>query len=101
MAEDKHDAEHALSNTSLSDTAEVIGSTGPVDEKKLLRKLDLRLLPGVSVLYLLSFLDRSNGKMLLLLLVFPSVSFFNGKEARTDRLQSQTHASKASPPTCT
>lgn len=31
-----------------------------VDEKKLIRKLDWRLLPGVSVLYLLSFLDRSN-----------------------------------------
>jgi hypothetical protein len=28
----------------------------------LLRKLDLRLLPAVSILYLLSFLDRSNGK---------------------------------------
>ncbi|KAK7517798.1 major facilitator superfamily domain-containing protein [Phyllosticta citriasiana] len=34
--------------------------TGAVDEKKLLGKLDLRLLPGVAVLYLLSFLDRSN-----------------------------------------
>lgn len=31
-----------------------------VSEKKLLRKLDWRILPGVSVLYLLSFLDRSN-----------------------------------------
>jgi hypothetical protein len=31
-------------------------------EKKLLRKLDSRLLPAVSILYLLSFLDRSNGK---------------------------------------
>lgn len=70
MAEDKHDAENALSNTSLSDTAEVIGSTGPVDEKRLLRKLDLRMLPGVSVLYLLSFLDRSNGE------AFPFVLFF-------------------------
>ena len=31
-----------------------------INEKKLLRKLDLHLLPGVCVLYLLSFLDRSN-----------------------------------------
>ncbi|KAH7123607.1 MFS transporter [Dendryphion nanum] len=31
-----------------------------VNEKSLLRKLDLRLLPAVSILYLLSFLDRSN-----------------------------------------
>jgi len=31
-----------------------------ISEKKLLRKLDLHLLPGVCILYLLSFLDRSN-----------------------------------------
>lgn len=35
--------------------------SGTVNEKSLLRKLDLRLLPAVSILYLLSFLDRSNG----------------------------------------
>lgn len=29
--------------------------------RSLLRKLDARLLPGVGILYLLSFLDRSNG----------------------------------------
>ena len=31
-----------------------------VNEKKLLRKLDLALLPPLTLLYLLSFLDRSN-----------------------------------------
>lgn len=31
-----------------------------IDEKKLLRKLDLRLIPLFTVLYLLSFLDRGN-----------------------------------------
>ncbi|KAK4038879.1 major facilitator superfamily domain-containing protein [Parachaetomium inaequale] len=31
-----------------------------VDEKALLRKIDWRLLPAVGILYLLSFLDRSN-----------------------------------------
>lgn len=37
---------------------------GPlVNERALLRKLDARLLPAVGLLYLLSFLDRSNGKM--------------------------------------
>ena len=35
----------------------------PEDEKKLLRKLDLNLLPAVILLYLLSFLDRSNGAL--------------------------------------
>ena len=37
---------------------------GKINEKALLRKLDWRLLPAVSVLYLLSFLDRSNGTLL-------------------------------------
>jgi len=31
-----------------------------INEKSLLRKLDIRLLPAVGILYLLSFLDRSN-----------------------------------------
>lgn len=31
-----------------------------INERALLRKLDWRLLPPVTVLYLLSFLDRSN-----------------------------------------
>lgn len=33
-----------------------------INEKALLRKLDIKLLPGLVVLYLLSFLDRSNGQ---------------------------------------
>ena len=33
---------------------------GTVNEKALLRKIDWRLLPAVGILYLLSFLDRSN-----------------------------------------
>ncbi|CAG5158666.1 uncharacterized protein ALTATR162_LOCUS5195 [Alternaria atra] len=56
MASEKHDAPLA-SNSSDSDV-EVV--SGTINEKKLLRTLDLRLLPAVSVLYLLSFLDRSN-----------------------------------------
>lgn len=40
-------------------------AAGEVNESRLLRKLDLRLLPAVSILYLLSFLDRSNGTLLL------------------------------------
>ena len=31
-----------------------------INEKALLRKLDYRLLPPLTILYLLSFLDRSN-----------------------------------------
>ncbi|THV07805.1 MFS general substrate transporter [Dendrothele bispora CBS 962.96] len=36
------------------------GSVVGIKEKKLLRKLDVHLLPGLVILYLLSFLDRSN-----------------------------------------
>ena len=43
-----------------SDHATVESGDG-IDEKKLLRKLDLHLLPGLTILFLLSFLDRSNG----------------------------------------
>ena len=32
-----------------------------INEKALLRKIDAQLLPAVGILYLLSFLDRSNG----------------------------------------
>lgn len=34
-----------------------------IGEGAFLRKLDIRLLPAVGVLYLLSFLDRSNGAL--------------------------------------
>ena len=40
---------------------EVDSDFADVNEKALLRKLDLNLLPALTLLYLLSFLDRSNG----------------------------------------
>lgn len=33
-----------------------------INEKALIRKLDVTLLPSVTILYLLSFLDRANGE---------------------------------------
>lgn len=59
-SEPEKDAPPAATDTSDSDL-EV--DLGPVNEEKLLRKLDSTLLPAVSVLYLLSFLDRSNGTL--------------------------------------
>lgn len=51
------DVEHSPSPPmSEQDVAAAYG----LNEKRLLRKLDRHLLPGVCVLYLLSFLDRSN-----------------------------------------
>lgn len=43
-------------NTSLTSNIEHNG----VNEQKLVRKIDWRIIPGVILLYLLSFLDRSN-----------------------------------------
>ncbi|KAL9488262.1 hypothetical protein ACSS6W_000539 [Trichoderma asperelloides] len=37
-----------------------LGSFVDVDEKKVLRKMDIRLIPMLAALYLLSFLDRGN-----------------------------------------
>lgn len=46
-----------LANSGASSVATNLG----IDEKAFLRKLDRKILPGVITLYLLSFLDRSNG----------------------------------------
>lgn len=48
---------------------EVAPVDGELNERSLLRKLDGRLLPAVGVLYLLSFLDRSNGTMAQIVIV--------------------------------
>jgi hypothetical protein len=49
------DKSSSLSESSLE------GGQFEINEKALLRKLDYRLLPPLTILYLLSFLDRSNG----------------------------------------
>jgi len=37
-----------------------LASFAHLDEKKILRKMDMRLIPMLALLYLLSFLDRGN-----------------------------------------
>ncbi|KAK4243543.1 major facilitator superfamily domain-containing protein [Corynascus novoguineensis] len=54
----KNESEPSSGSGSGSESEEV--ESGTVDKKALLRKLDWRLLPAVGILYLLSFLDRSN-----------------------------------------
>lgn len=66
MADDEkhqgHDVqtEKAFSSLPIGETIDIETLYG-VNEKKLLRKLDIQLLPALTFLYLLSFLDRSNG----------------------------------------
>lgn len=53
--------EAALSPSSGSEDGHDVYSG--INEKALLRKLDRKLLPALTLLYLLSFLDRSNGRL--------------------------------------
>ena len=65
--EEKHPLENVESDEKtatappFADSGEDFEASYGVNEKALLRKLDLKLLPAVTLLYLLSFLDRSNG----------------------------------------
>lgn len=54
------EAKDVTTSPSSSSVAEAVS----INEKSLLRKLDYRLLPPLTLLYLLSFLDRSNGSHL-------------------------------------
>ncbi|KAH1595084.1 hypothetical protein KXV44_008103 [Aspergillus fumigatus] len=58
----EHVAETPVSSVSEKHTqdAEQIPHFTPEQEKRVLRKMDLRLIPMLSVLYLLAFLDRGN-----------------------------------------
>ncbi|KAH8651074.1 major facilitator superfamily domain-containing protein [Xylariales sp. PMI_506] len=64
MAEDElHSQEEpkvAVSDSPHASDAEAAAPRQKVNERSLLRKIDAHLLPAVGVLYLLSFLDRSN-----------------------------------------
>lgn len=53
----------AISSNTIDESQEAFGSESKpasVDEKALLRKIDLHLIPWLALLYLLNFLDRSN-----------------------------------------
>lgn len=62
MAGENKDSNVLSELTDGAGDSELERNTSQVNEKWLLRKLDARLLPAVGILYLLSFLDRSNGK---------------------------------------
>ncbi len=62
VEDEKHKA--VLSPSSGSEDG--LDAYSGINEKALLRKLDLKLLPALTLLYLLSFLDRSNGRPLQL-----------------------------------
>ncbi|KAL6871315.1 major facilitator superfamily domain-containing protein [Trichoderma novae-zelandiae] len=54
-------AAHTLGKTGTETGSDpAVGSFVEIDEQKILRKMDIRLLPMLAALYLLSFLDRGN-----------------------------------------
>ena len=60
--EDKHGAIE-LENIAIDEKAAAAGEHPPIDplaEKKLLRKVDLHLIPMLFLLFLMAFLDRTN-----------------------------------------
>lgn len=60
--EEKHDA-FELENIVIDEKAAAAGEHPPIDplaEKKLLRKVDLHVIPVLFVLFLMAFLDRTN-----------------------------------------
>ena len=63
MSEGKHPLESDESNPIEAREQ----SVDVINERKLLRKIDLRILPGLAVLLLLSFLDQGNGKIFFFL----------------------------------
>ena len=61
--EKKSSGSNEFATPPYPDSNEDLDANFRAEEKALLRKLDLRLLPALTLLYLLSFLDRSNGNL--------------------------------------
>ena len=76
-----------VSSGELSDGNISVAENG-INEKALLRKIDGHLLPAVGILYLLSFLDRSNGAR-------SKRYTWNIDRSTNVFLQLETHASRA------
>lgn len=51
--------EDTKSETAVGDIPRTDDTASKVDEKKLVRKLDMHIIPLIMALYLFSFLDRS------------------------------------------
>lgn len=78
MADEK---EQAKFEETISDHAANDERGGVIDEKLLLRKLDWHVIPGPTLLLLLSFMDRGNGNSLFLLISITLISFQLGTPA--------------------
>lgn len=58
--EEKHDESPSVEHKSRKDSSHVDTLFDPVEEKRLIRKCDLHVLPCLALIYFLSFMDRTN-----------------------------------------
>lgn len=86
VSPEKKDENNTATPASSSLAEDQVG----INEKALLRKIDMRVLPALTILYLLSFLDRSNG-------MHPLYSLWKSVSRGTDAVFSQweTHVLRA------
>lgn len=68
-----------------------------IDKRRLLRKIDLHLLPALSLLLLLSFLDQGNSELLPCFTALPSTHLVSVRNACIKGLLLDTHMSACSP----
>lgn len=80
-----------------SDRATDESGLDAIDEKKLLRKLDWHLVPGLTLLFLLSFLDRSNGNSFLCSPHLPFAHLLSVGNARIEGLATDLNMSMFRP----
>ena len=73
-----------FSHTSASDVAPRVPTTPALDEKQLWKKVDLRLIPLVTIMYVAAFIDRTNIGMLLLYEVIDIRLTISGHRQRKD-----------------
>jgi len=92
-----NEKEQAKIDEASSDRATDEGGPDAIDEKKLLRKLDWHLVPGLTLLFLLSFLDRSNGNFLFRSSHLLSAHLLSVGNARIEGLATDLHMSMFRP----
>ena len=86
MYEKKHQVE-----SEESGPVEGREGVGGIDERKLLRKIDLYLLPGLALLLVLSALDQSNGEFSPRFFALPSTHLFFQSEMLVLKVSSKAH----------
>lgn len=84
MGVDKHSI-NELEDMAMDERAVAAGAHAPIDEvaeKRLLRKVDLHVVPMLTVLFLMAFLDRTNIGRLPLSIWLTLANMKNGRKCQ-------------------